>query len=154
MFAIIRSCRYCANNGECKYKEELRSAFRELKLEATSVVNCKRVVPYVKIGDPVSFFAWDGDYAVTDDEKDLLSGIVVGYVKDRSGHARTYVVKTDRLFTPYYESRDSQYWIDGESAKAQFPEVDLKDNEILVFVKYVNIQTLNVRDNDNEESDE
>lgn len=154
MFALIRSCRYCANGEECGYKRELREAMTSIRLEATAVVNCKRVIPYVEIGGPVSFFAWDGDSAVPDEDKDLLTGIVVGHIKDRAGHTRTYVVKTDRLFTPYYESRDSQYWIDGEAAKEQSPEVHLAENEILVFVKYLNIQRLNSRNDDSEESDE
>lgn len=151
MFALIRSCKYCANNGGCPVRKGLRDLFSPIHAEATAVVNCKKVTPLAEIGGNVSFFSWDGDGRVPDEEKSLCSGIVVGHIADRAGHVRTYAIKTDRIFAPYYESRDSQYWIDGRSAREQFPGVSLQDNEIIVFAKYTNVQTLTLSANEESE---
>lgn len=129
-------------------RESIRGEFKELRLDATAVVNCKRVIPFAPIGAPVSFFAWDSETETrSDDDKELLSGIVVGYIKDRVGHTRNYVIKTDRAFHPLFEDgSDTQYWIDGDRALEQFPEVELHPSEILVFVKYINVQSSQPRE--------
>ena len=139
MYAVIRSCKYCALNGRCPYRDEIRIALNSFRLEASAVINCKRVTPYVAIGNRASFYVWRGN-TKNDDEKDIVSGIVIGYLKDRSGHPRTYIIKTEAKFKGYFKDGSNDYWIDDIKAREQYPDVHLERSEIIVFIKYVNIQ--------------
>ena len=50
MLAYIRSCKYCGLNPQCRLKQEIRDSIKDLDLDATAVVNCKKAIPYAKIG--------------------------------------------------------------------------------------------------------
>lgn len=139
MYANIRSCRYCADNACCGTRYKLREMFKDLPAIATAVVNCKSVRPFYQIGERANFSAWEGEKS--DDNKTVLSGIVVGYIPDRYGHPRTYAVKVKRAFRSYFEDREGfPYWGDANDVKDQFPDSQLKEDEILVFVKYCNME--------------
>lgn len=127
----------------CGVRYKLRELFKSLSAEATAVVNCKKVKPYYPIGEIVPFAAWAGDIK-EDEEKNVLSGVLAGYIFDRYGNARTYIIKARRADSGYFEGKSSgelvKYWIDGDQAREQFPDVTLGPDEILVFVKYNNIE--------------
>jgi|GEM_PF-4933713 hypothetical protein len=140
MYGMVRSCKYCADNNRCDYRKTVQEVFKTLRLEATAVINCKRVRPYYEIGDPIVFLAWKGTGEVPEDDKEAICGTLVDLLKDRNGHARTYVVKVPRYNSEYFVDGDNRYWLDPSEALKQYPESELTSNEILVFVKYMNIQ--------------
>ena len=136
MYAVIRSCRYCANNKSCGIRYKLKETFKALSLEATAVVNCKNVKPYYNVGDIVPFAAWPGTEK-TDETKEILQGELVGYLFDRYGNARHYAIKIKRCYSRYFQGDgDEKYWSDGENASTQFPKAEIKPDEILVFIRY------------------
>lgn len=149
MLVYIRSCKYCGNALDCSYKREIRDNFKPLRLDATAVVNCKRVRPFHEIGDKVSVCIYtrgnpDTEVRPVDGEDDsskyeeIVGGILVGYVYDRYGHARTYAVRIPRS---YIDNFEPQYYVDGELAKIQFPDIDLGPDEIIVFIRYTSIES-------------
>lgn len=153
MLVYIRSCKYCGNNPDCSYKREIRESFKPLRLEATAVVNCKRVRPFHEIGEKVfiSIYAkaentLEASFVDREEEtsrsEEIVSGILAGYVFDRYGHPRTYAVRIPRS---YVRNFDPAYYADGEQARLQFPEVKLGEDEIIVFVRYTSIER--TRDN-------
>lgn len=140
MLSIIRSCKYCADNGKCSYRRTILDQLRSIVAEATTVVNCKKVRPYFNSGDIITFEAWKEGSSITDDDKELICGTLVDTLKDRYGHARTYVVKVPKRVSGLFEEGDKRYWIGPGEQRNQFPDVELSSNEVLVFVKYMNIQ--------------
>nr|WP_129729948.1 hypothetical protein [Parabacteroides goldsteinii] len=140
MLSIIRSCKYCADNGSCSYRRTILDQLRNVVAEATNVVNCKRVRPYFNPGDILTFEAWKEKVLITDDDKELICGTLVDTLKDRYGHARTYVIKVPKRVSELFEEGDKKYWLGPGEQTNQFPGVELCSNEILVFVKYMNIQ--------------
>lgn len=140
MLSIIRSCKYCADNGKCSYRRTILDPLRSIIAEATTVVNCKKVRPYFNPGDIITFEAWKEGDSITDDDKELICGTLVDTLKDRYGHARTYVVKVPKRVSGLFEEGDKRYWIGPGEQRNQFPDVELSSNEVLVFVKYMNIQ--------------
>ena len=141
MLSVIRSCKYCADGGNCSYRKTILDQFRNVVAEATSIINCKRVRPYFTPGDIVTFEVWNEKDPATDDDKELVCGTLVDTLKDRYGHVRTYVVKVPKRVSDLFEDGDKKFWIGSGEQGSQFPDVDLSSNEILVFVKYMNIQT-------------
>lgn len=150
MLAYIRSCKYCGNNPQCKLKQEIRDRLKDLKLDATAVVNCKKAIPYASKGERIYFSVYNPtpEDAEPKEEGFVVSGRLVGYIFDKYGHVRNYVVKIPRKWSPYFEiyngpgCREDLYWIDGESAANQFPEAKLSEDEILVFPRFTAIQRL------------
>lgn len=148
MLSYLRSCKYCGHNPECRYKLEIRERIKRLDFDATAVVNCKRVVPFAKKGERIYFSLYNPTPEDADPKEDgfVISGILVGYINDKYGHARNYVVKIPRKWSPYFEiengpgCRNDIVWIDGEAARNQFPEAKLRDDEILVFPRFNSIQ--------------
>lgn len=140
MLSIIRSCKYCAENGKCSYRRTILDQLRSIVAEATTVVNCKKVRPYFNPGDILTFEAWKEGGSITDDDKELICGTLVDTLKDRYGHARTYVVKVPKRVSWLFEEGDKRYWLGPGEQRNQFPDVELSSNEVLVFVKYMNIQ--------------
>lgn len=140
MYGMVRSCKYCADNNRCDYRKTVQEVFKTLRLDATAVINCKRVRPYYEIGETIVLLAWKGSGEVPEDDKDMISGTLVELLKDRNGHARTYVVKVPRCNSEYFVDGNNRYWLDPSEAAKQYPDIPLSSNEILVFVKYMNIQ--------------
>lgn len=146
MLVYIRSCKYCENNPDCPYKAKIRDEFRALRLDTTAVVNCKRVIPFCSIGERVFISIYDiskaekGSPFDSQEEKleeEVISGVLAGYVFDRYGHARSYAVRIPRSYADHFSPA---YYCEGENAKAQFPELDLGKDEIIVFVRYLSIE--------------
>lgn len=142
MLSVIRSCKYCIDNGKCSYRRTILDQLRSIVAEATNVVNCKRGRPYFNPGDIVTFEAWKEKDSITDDDKELVCGTLVDILKDRYGHARTYVIKVPKRVSELFEDGDKKYWLGPGEQTSQFPEVELNSSEILVFVKYMNIQRI------------
>ena len=148
MLTYIRSCKYCGNNPQCKLKLEIRDTFRAIKLDATSVINCKQAIPFYSKGERIFFAVYNRtpEGAEPKDEDFVVSGILVDYVFDKYGHVRNYVVKIPRRWSPYFEidngpgCREDIFWIDGEAAANQFPKARLGADEILVFPRFNAIQ--------------
>ena len=148
MLVYIRSCKYCGNNPDCSYKREIRESFKPLRLEATAVVNCKRVRPFHEIGEKVFISIYskaenileptfiDAEEENTRSEE-IVSGILAGFVYDRYGHPRAYAVRIPRSYAVNF---DPAYYAEGEQARLQFPEVKLGEDEIIVFVRYTSIE--------------
>lgn len=142
MLSVIRSCKYCADNGNCSYRRTILDQLRRIVVEATNIVNCKKVRPYFSPGEIVTFEAWKEKDSITDDDKELVCGILVDTLKDRYGHARTYIVKVPKRVSEFFEEGDKRYWLGPGEQISQFPKVELNSSEILVFVKYMNIQRI------------
>lgn len=149
MLIYIRSCKYCGANPDCPLKREIRESFRSLRLEATAVVNCKRVIPFHQIGDKINVSIYtrddntlepewlDGNENETQKGEEIASGILVGFVYDRYGHPRTYAVRLPRSYARHFSAA---HYADGENARVQFPEIKLGDDEIIAFIRYTSIE--------------
>jgi len=148
MLAYIRSCKYCGNNPECRLKQAIRDRIKDIDIDATVVVNCKKAIPFYSKGERINFAVYNPipEGAEPKEEDFLVSGVVVDYILDKYGHVRNYVVRIPRRWSPYFEvdngpgCRENIYWIDGEAAASQFPKAKLGKDEILVFPKYTAIQ--------------